>query len=57
MLRTNSGVSSFERWVRKRARQGATPMLDGVAAVVDIVRARCTRRVAGEEAMVNNVLD
>lgn len=56
-LRTNSGESSFERCVRKRGRQGATPILDVVVAVVDIVRARCRRRVAGEVAMVNDVLN
>ena len=56
-LRTNSGDSSFERCVRKRGRQGATPILDGVVAVVDMVSARCRRRVAGEVAMVNEVVN
>jgi hypothetical protein len=54
-LRTNSGESSFERCVRKRGRQGATPILDSV--VVDIVRARCRRRVVGEIAMANDMLN
>jgi hypothetical protein len=57
-LRTNSGESSFERCVRKRGRQGATPILDDVVAVdVDIVRARCRRRVACKVAMVKYVLN
>ncbi len=42
--------------MRKRGRQGAAPMLAGVVAVVDMVRARCRRRFAGEAAMVNDVL-
>jgi hypothetical protein len=41
--------------LRKRGRQGATPMLAGVVAVVDIVRASCRRRVAGEVAMVTEL--
>jgi hypothetical protein len=52
-LRTNSGDSSFETCVRKRERQGATLMLDGFVAVVDIVQ----ETVAGEAAMVNDVLN
>lgn len=43
--------------MRKRGRQGATLMLDGFVALVDIVCAMCRRRVAGEVAMVNDVLN
>jgi hypothetical protein len=57
VLRTNSGESSFMRWVRNRCRQGATPMLDGVVTVVDMMRVRCRRRVADEVAMVNDALN
>lgn len=51
MLRTNSGESSIERWVRKRARQGTTARLDAVTALIDMMRVNCKRQVAGEVAM------
>lgn len=57
LLKTNSGEESLERWVRKRGRQGATPIVEGVWAVVDMVRARWRRRRgAVEEAMVGGLL-
>lgn len=50
---TNSGDASLDMCVRKRGRHGAGPMLDGVMAVVDMVRARRERRWgAREEAIV-----
>lgn len=51
-MKTNSGVSSLLRWLRKRGRHGAGPMLEGMWAVVDMVRLRQRRRLRGEEAMV-----
>jgi hypothetical protein len=50
--RTNSGESNLEMWDRKSGRHGAAPTEEGVVDVVDIVRERRRRRVAGEEAMV-----
>lgn len=57
-MKTNSGEAIFSRFETKRGRHGATPIEEGVVAVVDIlvvvvkVRARCCRRVWALEAMV-----
>jgi hypothetical protein len=52
-VKTNSGESIFERCERNWGRHGATPTLDRVVAVVDIVRAIRKRREAALEAIVN----
>jgi hypothetical protein len=49
---TNSGESILDRCVRKSGRHGATPTLEEVVAVVDIVRAIRRRRALAVEAMV-----
>ena len=62
MLRTNSGLSSLETCVRKRGRQGAGPVVEGVVAVVDMlvlvvvvmVRRRESRRVCGWDAILKD---
>jgi hypothetical protein len=51
--KTNSGESIFERCERNWGRHGATPTLEGVVAVVDIVRAIRKRREPAMEAIVN----
>lgn len=50
--KTNSGEPILEMWVRKRGRQGATPLVEGGAEVVLIVRASRRRRELAWEAIV-----
>ena len=52
-VRTNSGESILDRWLRKSGFHGATPTPEGVVAVVDMLRARPRRRDAAFEAIVN----
>ena len=51
-LKTNSGESIFPRCERNSGRHGATPTLEGVFAVVDIVRARCCNLLRAMEAIL-----
>jgi hypothetical protein len=52
-LSTNSGESIFPRCERNKGRHGATPTLDGVVAVVDIVRAMRSNLRRAVEAILN----
>lgn len=58
LLKTNSGLSMREMWLRKSARQGAAwegaecEVVDMVRVVVCIVRERCARRSLAAMVMV-----
>lgn len=52
--KTNSGEANLEMCVRKRGRQGATPLVEGGAEVVDIVRASRKSRELAWEAIVRD---
>lgn len=55
-VKTNSGEASFPMCDRKRGLQGAAPTLEGVVAVVDMMRTRCNSRVLAIEAILRGVL-
>ena len=55
--KTNSGEPILEMWVRKRGRHGATPLVEGGAEVVLIVRASRKRRELAWEAIVRDCGD
>jgi hypothetical protein len=52
-LSTNSGESIFPRCERNSGRHGATPTLEGVVAVVDIVHAMRSNLRCAVEAILN----